>query len=107
MEKTKTAAETTASKKATSKSAARKTDCSGDTTACGEAGDAQRGKVTGPSEDDHRQGARAKVSRGARASTGRAIADSSTAERKVRQQVEQRRKESKQVKVQNWRERLI
>ena len=34
-----------------------------------------------------------------------AIADSSTEERKVRQQVEQRLKERKQLKVQNWRER--
>ena len=36
-----------------------------------------------------------------------AFADSSTAERKVRQQVEQRRKERNQKKVQNWWERLM
>ena len=40
--------------------------------------------------------------------TGRqAIADSSTAERKERQQVEQRLKEREQLKVQNWRGRSM
>ena len=33
----------------------------------------------------------------------KAIAESSTAERKVRQQVEQRLKECKQLKARNWR----
>ena len=37
----------------------------------------------------------------------RVLADSSTAERKIRQQVEQRRKECKQPKVQNRRERSM
>ena len=37
----------------------------------------------------------------------KAIADSSTADRKVRQQVEQRLKERKQLKVQNWRRRSM
>ena len=48
-----------------------------------------------------------KVCRGVRASiSSRAIVDSLTAETKVRQQVEQRRKERKQKEVQNWRVRI-
>ena len=44
------------------------------------------------------------VEKSARVLADEAIADSSTAERKVRQQVEQRLKERKQLKVQNWEE---
>ena len=47
------------------------------------------------------------VERSERALAAEAITDSSTAERKVRQQVEQRLKERKQKKVQNWRERWM
>ena len=43
------------------------------------------------------------VEKSERVLADKATADSSTAERKVRQQVEQRRKESKQPKVQNGR----
>ena len=46
------------------------------------------------------------VEKSARKLADKATADSSTAERKVRQQVDQRRKESKQPKVQNGRGEL-
>ena len=47
------------------------------------------------------------VGRPERVLADKAIADSLTAERKVRQQVEQRLKERKLPKVQNWRGRLM
>ena len=59
LEKAKTAAESTASENATREFTARKTDDSGDTSAS-DAARADRGKATGSSEDDHRQGAWAK-----------------------------------------------
>ena len=44
------------------------------------------------------------VKRSERALADKAIADWSTLDRKVHQQVEQRLKERKQLKVQNWRD---
>ena len=61
-------------------------------------------KATGSSEDDHRQQLEQScVERSERVLADKANANSSTEERKVRQQVEQRRQERKQLKVQNWR----
>ena len=70
LEKPQTAGESTASENATTESTARKTDDSGRTSASDEAR-ADHGKATGSSEDDHRQGARAKLCREVSASTGR------------------------------------
>ena len=102
LEKAKTETESTVSENATTE--ARKTGVSGGTSAS-DAARADRGKATGSSEDDHRQ--RSCVERSERVLVDEAIADSSTAETKVRQQVEQRLKERKQPKVQNWRGRLM
>ena len=99
LENAKTAAESTASKKTTTESTARKTDDSGGTSA-GDAACAERGKRSlGPLEAViDKELERSCVERSERVLAGEATADSSTAERKVRQQ---------ELKVQNWRERSM
>ena len=95
LEQAKTAAESTASEKVTSESKARKTDDSGGTSAYDAACDADRGKEAIIDKELERSC----VEMSERVLAAEAITDLSTAEGKVRQQVEQRFKERKQKKV--------
>ena len=98
LENAKTAAESTASENATPEPTARKTDDSGGTSAS----DAAVERPLGPLKTIiDKELERSCVERSERTLADKAIADSSTAERKVEQRLEER----KQLKVQNWRER--